>query len=143
MGRVLLLRLAAVIMILLGVVRGLGGALLVARGRGVDSSISSSAGAAMAVSVGLLIVGALEIVCGIGVLRRCRSWWRLGMLATALFIVGGLINGTVLYGHPGAGGTTANVAVAAVIVVLLVAGRGGLATSACSGRAPGPKLDSD
>ena len=134
---IVLLRTGAVSMLLLGLARGLGGALLLARGPDLDPDILAGAAAARAVGLGLLAVAALEIVAAIGVLRR-RLWgWRLGIGATLLFVLDGLVNGTVLYGRPGDGGTVANVVAAALILGFLFGGRAALAAASAGGGAGG------
>ena len=120
MSSLLATRIAGALMILLGAARGIGGALLLAHGHGADASISASPLGVAAVAAGLLLVGVLEILCGVGVIRQPSAWWRLAMIATTLFVAGGLVNGTILYGHPGAGGTSMNAAVAIVIMSLLL-----------------------
>jgi hypothetical protein len=121
------LRTAAALMLLLGAVRGFGGILLLFRGPDLDPDILAGPIAARVIGVGLIVVAALEIVASIGAFRRRRAAWRLGIAATLLFVVDGLVNGAVLYGRPGDAGTTVNVVAAVLILGTLLAGRRALA----------------
>lgn len=117
---------AGALMAALGLVRGAGGLALVLRGPALDPAIRVGAGAAALVGGVLLLLGLLLLVAAIGVLRRARRFWWLGLVATLAFVVDGLINGLVLYGRPGAGGTAANLIAAALIVAGLILGRSAL-----------------
>ena len=123
----LFLRIGASLMVLLGLARGWGGLLLLGRGHAVDPDILAGPVAARAVGFGLVVVGTLVLVGAVGVFRRRASGWRLGVGATLLFVLDGLVNGAVLYGRPGDAGTFANVVAAALIVGFLLAGRRALA----------------
>ena len=110
----------------LGVVRGAGGLALVLEGPALDPDIQASAGAASLVGGVLLALGLLLVVAAVGVFRRLRAFWMLGIVATLAFVVDGAINGLLLYGRPGAGGSVANLAAAALIIGSLVLGRSAL-----------------
>ena len=116
------LPLAGLLMILLGSARAVGGAILLRGTSGLDDVIAGP-GEIRAVAAGLLVIGVTEFVCGVGVIRRLRFFRRLGAVCTVLFAVDGAINGYVLFGRPGEGGTIANLVVAAIILGLLHAGR--------------------
>lgn len=122
-GAILPLRLGAVLALLLGLVRAAGGAVLVATGPDLDPAIRATPAATAATGGVLVLLGAFLVVTAIGVLRRRRSalpWIVAGVVA---FVIDGVVNGAVLYGRPGHGGTLANVAAATVILSLLFAGR--------------------
>jgi len=114
---------AGALMLALGFVRGGGGLALLLRGPALDPAIRAGAGTTALLGGALLLLGLLLLVAAIGVLRRARRFWWLGLVATLAFVIDGLINGLVLYGRPGAGGTAANLVAAALIVAGLILGR--------------------
>jgi len=118
------------LMAALGVVRGVGGLALLLRGPALDPNIRASAGATALLGGVLLVLGLLLVVAALGVFRGLCGYWRLGLIATAAFVVDGAINGLLLYGRLGAGGTVANLVAAVLIIAALLLGRSAL-------RAPG------
>ena len=125
-----LLTAAGVMMVLLGVARGAGGVALVARGGAVDPKIEAGTAAVVSAGASLLLLGALLAVSGVGVIMRRRTAWVLGALATIAFVMGGAVNGMVLYGKPAVMGTAINIVAAAAIFACLLAGRGALRVEA-------------
>ncbi len=117
---------AGVMMVLLGAARGAGGVALVAKGGAADPKIQAAGAAVVSAGASLLLLGALLVVSGVGVIMRRRTAWVLGALATIAFVMGGAVNGTVLYGKPSVTGTAINVVAAAAIIACLLAGRGAL-----------------
>jgi lysylphosphatidylglycerol synthetase-like protein (DUF2156 family) len=117
---------AGALMAALGLLRGGGGAALLLRGPALDPAIRAGSGAVALVGGALLLLGLLLLVAAIGVFRRARRFWWLGLIVTIAFAIDGLINGLVLYGRPGAGGTAANLVVAMLILICLALGRAGL-----------------
>lgn len=120
------LRLGGALMVLLGLARGTGGALLLARGGMVDANIHAGKAAVVSVGLSLTLLAVLLVVAGVGVIRLRRLSWLVGAVATIAFVLGGLMNGTVLYGRPGGAGTAINVLAAAAIIACLWMGRGAL-----------------
>ncbi len=129
MRRELFLTAAAALMAALGVVRGAGGLALLLEGPALDPNIRAGATATALLGAVLLGLGLLLVVAAIGVFRRLRGFWLLGILAAPAFVVDGTINGFVLYGRPGAGGTVANLAAAGLIIGSLLLGRSALRSS--------------
>ena len=127
-----ILSLGAVLMLLLGLARGLGGLLLLIQGSATDPNISATANAVSIVGTILLLLGTALVVAAIGVWRRIRRFWLFGIVCTILFVVDGAINGYMLYGRPGQGGTLVNVTVAVLILVCLHLGRSALRPTAAS-----------
>lgn len=117
-----LLVFAGVLMLLLGLVRGLGGALLLVRGPGLDPAILASAPVARLLGALLLGVGLALVAGGIGLFRGRPRAVRFGVVATLVFVLDGLLNGLILYGRPTAGGTFINLGVATTILALLLLG---------------------
>jgi hypothetical protein len=119
-------------MVLLGAARGTGGVILLVAGA---ASIETDAppGAVLVLGGLLLVIGILEIVAAIGVIRLNRSLWLLGIVTTLLFVAGGLVNGWLLFGRPGLGGTMLNAILAAVIIGCLAAGRDAVHRSPADG----------
>lgn len=117
-----ILTLAGVLMLLLGLARSAGGIVLLSQGAAADPIIRVSDFACAVVGGVLLALGAGLIVSAIGVLRRRRRAWLLGIVLTVAFVVDGMVNGAVLYGRPGDQGTVVNVIAAALILTCLFAG---------------------
>lgn len=112
-----------ILMMLLGLARGAGGLVLLVRGPAADSKIVATSSTAGVLGAMLLVLGLALVAAAIGVLRRQRLYWLIGILCTVLFVVDGAINGALLYGSPGAGGTAVNVLAAALILVCLFVGK--------------------
>lgn len=120
------LTIGGVLMALLGLLRGAGGVMLLARGAAADERIHASGATVLAAGLTLVVLGLALVGAAVGVVRRNRLAWLAGVLLTMAFVMGGVLNGMALYGKPGAGGTMANVAAAAVIIGCLWLGRGAL-----------------
>lgn len=106
-------RAAAGLMVGLGLARGIGGGVLVSQDR-------------PALGLGLLAVGVLCLVAGVLVWRAHRAGPLAVLIALLAFLVGGFINGTVLYGQPRVGGVLGNLVYAVIVTILLQrAQRGG------------------
>ncbi len=117
---------AGALMVLLGLARGAGGVVLMTGGGAADPKIQAGKAAVVSAGASLLLLGLLLVVAGVGVMMRRRTAWVLGALATIAFVMGGAVNGTVLYGKPAPMGTAINVVAAAAIIACLLAGRGAL-----------------
>ena len=120
------LRLAAILMAILGLARGAGGILLLTRGAAADPRIHASVSTVAAVGSVLLTLGAILLVAAVGVFLRRRLFWRIGFACTIAFVIDGAINGAFLYGKPGDQGTVVNVIVAGLILFCLRAGANAL-----------------
>lgn len=132
------LNLGAVLMILLGLARSAGGLVLLSQGAGTDPDIRASDATCTAAGGFLLALGAGLIVSAVGVLRRHRRSWLLGIVLTVAFVVDGAVNGYFLYGRPGDQGTVVNVFAAALILTCLFAGARALGDGGARGDAGAP-----
>lgn len=129
---------AAVLLILLGLARGIGGIVLaMGKPQPLESALVGPS-VARVLGMGLLVVALLAFVAAIGLFAR-RVWApTVALVAPTLFVLDGALNGYLLFGKPGAGGTLGNVFVAVAIIgfVLLARRRGELSrpclTSACT-----------
>ena len=120
----------SVLMILLGLARGLGGLALLTQGAAADPNIQATGSAVSTVGVVLLLLGLALVAAAIGVCRRLHSFWLVGVICTVAFVADGAINGYVLYGRPGAQGTIVNVVAAALILTCLLLGKSALRNGA-------------
>jgi len=125
-----ILTIGGVLMALLGLARGTGGLVLLNQGAAADSRIQAAAPAVSIVGAFLLLLGLALVVAAVGVFRRLRRFWLLGIFCTVGFVIDGAINGYVLYGRPGDRGTIVNVIVAALILACLLFGKEALRYSA-------------
>lgn len=110
---------ASLLLLAVGVARGVGGVVLWRGGSatvGLDARASSPV---HAMAIELIIVAALCIGGAVLTLSRSRSAWWVSVAGLAAFVVGGLINGTLLYGDPRVTGVAANVAYASLTLAVL------------------------
>jgi len=112
----------AFLMILLGLGRGYGGIALI-KGGNTFATIETSNVTIRILGTILILIGILEIISAIGILRLKRRFWISGVIVTIAFVIDGVINGYFLFGSPGLLGAIVNSAVAAVIIFCLFIGR--------------------
>lgn len=124
-GRVPLL-LGGVMMILLGIARGAGGAILLVQGPAADPAIQASRSAVVVLGGLLTALGVGLVGSAVGVLRRRRRAWHWGTWLVVAFVIDGLVNGYVFFGSPGDRGTIVNLVAAALILTCLFVGRSAL-----------------
>ncbi len=122
MGRKRLRIAGGVLMLLLGLARAAGGLVLLVEGGAADPNIHSSGPAVTLVGISLVLIGTILAAAAVGVLRGSRPFRLIGIFSTVIFVIGGAINGYVLYGRPGDRGTLVNLVVAAIILGTLLPG---------------------
>ncbi len=110
--------LAAILLAGLGLARGAGGVFML-RGGAAAGLGSRPDAPAWLIGAGLVLVGLLCLVASGLTLRRARSALWTGVAGLVLFVAGGLMNGTLLYGSPRMAGTVANVVYALVTFAAL------------------------
>ncbi len=110
---------AAVLMILLGLLRSIGGAVLLIKKNLADPLIISSPRNAIFCGIGLLAIGIAEIISAAGIIAGKKIFLIAGILFTLIFVADGMINGYVLYGAPMDKGTIMNISAAVIIISLL------------------------
>lgn len=113
----------SVLIILVGLARGFGGVVLLSPNGRVMTETEAGPGQPPLLGAGLLVVAALSVCSGVLVLLKRPSGVSVGLIAMAAFVLGGLINGTLLFGSPRLVGLAGNVVIAAVICTLLVRSR--------------------
>lgn len=119
---------AAALLAIVAVARGIGGVVLAVRGPiAVDSDLIGQ-GAARMLGLGLLVVSVLALVAALGLIRKHRWAAPVAIVAPLAFVVDGALNGYLLFGQPGARGTAVNIGAAGAIIgfVLLAKRRGEL-----------------
>jgi hypothetical protein len=117
---------ASVVMILVGILRGLGGIVLLARGNNINTGhpVVASGARMRIVALGLLAVCLLLVFSAINVLRKPdKKSWNLCWTALIIFLTGGVINGYLLFGHPIDKGQLINLSAVIICIVLLYLGK--------------------
>lgn len=117
------LRAAGILLVALGIARGFGGTLLLLHGSAHDPAIAAAPAVVSSVGWGLVAVGILALVGGVAVLLVRPGAVVLGGVAIVAFLIDGALNGWLLFGSPRPVGTALNLAAAALIAGLLLAGR--------------------
>ena len=111
---------AAVLMIILGLARGIGGIILLLEGKSTLPDIKTNETVLIFLAVGLIIIGVMEIITAVGIYLLKKKFWLLGIIITVLFVIDGAINGYFLFGRPGAQGTVVNLIAAIIIITFLL-----------------------
>jgi hypothetical protein len=114
---------AGILLVALGLARGLGGTLLLLHGAANDPAIIAPPGVVTAVGVGLVALGLLAIGSGTLALLGGRGAFPAGVAVLTLFLVDAAVNGRLLFGNPRLLGMAIDLATALLIVGLLLAGR--------------------
>ncbi len=111
---------AAILMIILGLARGIGGIILLLEGKSTLPDIKTNETVLIFLAVGLIIIGVMEIITAVGIYLLKKKFWLLGIIITVLFVIDGAINGYFLFGRPGAQGTVVNLIAAIIIIAFLL-----------------------
>ncbi len=114
---------AAILLILLGLARGAGGAVLALRGPEAVDSLRVTLPTARLLGAGLIAVAALALVAAVALLRQKPGALRFTLGVLLLFLLDGALNGWLLFGRPDDAGSLVNLGAAAIIGALAVAGR--------------------
>jgi uncharacterized membrane protein len=120
---------AAILMILIGILRGSGGMALLIRGRQLETTVPiiASGGALIIVAIGLLIIALLLILAGINLMKnKSTTSWDLSWIVLIFFFLDGLLNGFLLFGQPIDQGQRINIIAVLLIGILLFLGKPGL-----------------
>ena len=117
-------------MLLIGLLRGFGGFFSLTKG--VESVVGSTIASwkTTVASTDLLIVALLLIVSAcLLFVKRNKTAWILGWISIGLFIIGGFVNGFLLFGKPQIDGQIVNWSAGILIGLLLLFGKKGLKKS--------------
>lgn len=120
------LTIASFLMIIVGLLRGMGGLALLSDGKDLDLDypVTASPQGLDAAAYSLLIVCLLLIFSGLALtIRRIRPIWLLSWISVLLFLIGGAVNGFLLFGHPLGSGQLINLAISCVIGACLFIGK--------------------
>jgi hypothetical protein len=115
--------LGSALIILVGLGRGFGGVVLLATAQAPVGDLAVATGHLALMGGALLLVAVLCVWSGVAVLLGKPGGVRVGLVAMALFVIDGAVNGFVLYGAPRPIGLIGNLLVAAIIAALLLRGR--------------------
>ena len=113
----------ALLMILLGLARGIGGIILLIQGKTTLPNMNTNETVLIFLSFGLILIGIFEIISAVGIYYLKRKYWFLGIVVTILFVIDGAINGYLLFGKPGDQGTVINLIAAIIIITFLLLGK--------------------
>ena len=119
------LKVAGIVMVLVGIVHGIDGIQLFQTGTTFLSgktTIADSNGLRIA-SIALIVIALLFIISGIGVMMGKKALFNLSIVTLILYVIVGVINGQILYGEPLDTGLTINMTVAILILAFLYLGR--------------------
>ena len=111
---------ATILMIILGLARGIGGIVLLLQGKSTLPDVKTNETVLIFLAVGLIIIGVMEIITAVGIYLLKKKFWLLGIIITVLFVIDGAINGYFLFGRPGAQGTVVNLIAAIIIITFLL-----------------------
>ena len=103
MNRRIYIIIASILMLLVGLLRGTGGILLLLNGNNleVEPSIVASDLTARICGTGLILLFVIFAVSSFRLLKnKSLSGWKLGWIGIFAFILGGLLNGYLLFGTP-------------------------------------------
>lgn len=117
---------ASILMIFIGLVRGIGGFLLILHGNSVDAGprITASECQTLLLGIGLIIVFILFLTSAfLLIIQKSKIGWILSWIAIAIFLLGGIINGFVLFGKPNIQGQIINVLASVLIGINLILGK--------------------
>jgi hypothetical protein len=126
MKRKAFLVIASILMIVIGVLRGMGGIFLYTKGSELVTNrpIIASEFQIKMVAMGLVIICILLIYSGIILLWNTnKGAWNISAVVLLLFLVTGLINGFVLFGRPVDQGQMINIIAVLVSIGLLITGK--------------------
>ncbi len=113
----------SILMILLGLARGIGGLVLLLQGSETLPGIQSNETVLIFLAAILILIGITEIIAAIGVFLLRKGYIFLGIVTTIIFVIDGAVNGYFLFGKPGGQGTIVNIIAAAIIISFLLAGK--------------------
>ncbi len=120
---------ASVLMALVGLLRGTGGILLLLQGNkvAVEPPIASSDIVAKLCGVGLIVV-MLILLYAAYTLSKKRSYfsWKLSWIGIVIFLLGGLINGFLMFGNPFVQDQIINFSASILIALFLILGKKGI-----------------
>ncbi len=110
---------AALLLILLATARGAGGVFLIRGGARVAGAEARPDAPALLIGAGLLLAAFLCAAGGVLLVVRSRAARWVAGVGLATFVLGGIVNGFLLYGRPRPAGLIGNAAYAAVVVAAL------------------------
>jgi hypothetical protein len=117
---------ASFLMILIGILRGLGGLSLFLKGNTLETNqpIIANELQIKLVALGLVLICVLLIYSGINVVRKySKRSWNVSLIALILFLFGGIMNGIILFGKPVVKGQMINIIAVIICSVFLILGK--------------------
>lgn len=116
---------ASCLIIIVALARGLGGIMLLLKGKNINVSreIIATNSEITFIGIGLIVIAILFIICAVGILMKKLLFWKIGIITAVLFVIGGAINGSLLFGQPLETGTIINIVAATIIIGSLILGK--------------------
>ena len=111
-------------MFLVGLIRGIGGFFTLTKGIETVVSKNIESWKITAASISLLTVAILLISSAcLLIIKRNKTAWMFSWISVCLFIIGGLINGFLLFGKPQIDGQIVNWGISILIGLFLISGK--------------------
>ncbi len=120
---------ASILMVLVGLLRGTGGVFLLLQGNkvAVDPPIASSDFIARLCGVGLIAVMLIFVYAAYTLVKhRSYTAWKLCWIGIVIFLLGGLINGFLMFGNPFVQDQIINFSASFLIALFLILGKKGI-----------------
>jgi hypothetical protein len=127
MNRKIFLYVAGSLMFFIGLLRGLGGLFSLTKGMETIVNVNIASWKTTVASADLFTVALLLIVSAcLLFVRRNKAAWIFSWISIGLFIIGGLVNGFLLFGKPQIDGQIVNWSVSILIGLFLLFGKNSL-----------------
>ena len=122
-GKCTALCIAAILIFLLGVTRGIGGIVNLLSDDKTLSALNYSTMLLTLLVVGFILLSAATIITAIAIFEHNKKYLLTGIFLTLIFVVSGAVNKSLLFDKTTYQGTIINIIAAVIIISLLVLGK--------------------
>lgn len=119
----ILLLIAAGLIFLLGITRGIGGIINLLNDENTLESLNNSITSLAFLIVGFIVLSAAAFITAIAIFEHNKKYLLSGILLTIIFVVSGAVNRNFLYDEITILDTIINIIVAVIIISLLMLGK--------------------